>query len=86
MNTALNAITKLAIPAAVGISLFQASLYDVKGGSRAVIFDRVAGVKNEVCLFELGKDCLQPQSFLYFLGQLLKDWEMLEERLYVWKF
>lgn len=48
MNSALNAITKLAIPAAVGISLLQASLYDVKGGSRAVIFDRLAGVKNEV--------------------------------------
>lgn len=48
MNTVLNNLTKLAIPAAVGISLLQASLYDVKGGSRAVIFDRLAGVKNEV--------------------------------------
>lgn len=50
MNTVLNNLTKLAIPAAVGISLAQASLYDVKGGSRAVIFDRLAGVKNEVRL------------------------------------
>jgi len=53
MNTVLNTITKLAIPAAVGISLLQASLYDVKGGSRAVIFDRLAGVKNEVGVLEL---------------------------------
>lgn len=48
MNSVLNNLTKLAIPAAVGISLAQASLYDVKGGSRAVIFDRLTGVKNEV--------------------------------------
>lgn len=53
MNSALNAVTKLAIPAAVGISLLQASLYDVKGGSRAVIFDRLAGVKNEVCMLSI---------------------------------
>lgn len=49
MNRALGAVTKLAIPAAVGFSLLQASLYDVKGGNRAVIFDRLAGVKDEVC-------------------------------------
>ena len=49
MNSVLNNITKLAVPAAVGISLLQASLYDVKGGNRAVIFDRLSGVKSEVC-------------------------------------
>ncbi|KAI5797427.1 putative prohibitin-1 [Peziza echinospora] len=48
MNSVLNNITKLAVPAAVGISLLQASLYDVKGGNRAVIFDRLSGVKSEV--------------------------------------
>ncbi|KAF8468880.1 putative prohibitin-1 [Kalaharituber pfeilii] len=48
MNTVLSNITKLAVPAAVGISLLQASLYDVKGGSRAVIFDRISGVKSQV--------------------------------------
>src|SRR5207248_2577911 len=48
MAQALNAIYKLAIPAAVGISLFQASIYDVKGGTRAVIFDRLSGVKEQV--------------------------------------
>ena len=50
MNALLNSVTKLAVPAAIGISLLQASLYDVKGGTRAVIFDRMAGVKNEVHL------------------------------------
>jgi hypothetical protein len=39
----------MAIPAAVGISLVQMSLYDVKGGNRAVIFDRLSGVKDTVC-------------------------------------
>ncbi|KAF3932194.1 Prohibitin [Dactylellina cionopaga] len=48
MATALNAIYRLAIPAAVGVGLLQASLYDVKGGSRAVIFDRLSGVKEQV--------------------------------------
>ncbi|KAK6332669.1 Prohibitin-1, subunit of the prohibitin complex (Phb1p-Phb2p) [Orbilia blumenaviensis] len=48
MATALNAIYRLAVPAAVGVGLMQASLYDVKGGSRAVIFDRLSGVKETV--------------------------------------
>ena len=29
--------------------LFEASIYDVPGGYRAVMFDRFTGVKNEVC-------------------------------------
>ncbi|KAF3940530.1 Prohibitin [Dactylella cylindrospora] len=48
MATALNAIYRLAIPATVGVALFQSSIYDVKGGSRAVIFDRLSGVKEQV--------------------------------------
>lgn len=48
MAQALNAIYKLAVPLAVGVSLAQASIYDVKGGTRAVIFDRLAGVKDQV--------------------------------------
>lgn len=37
-----------AVPLAVGASVVQSSIYDVKGGTRAVIFDRIAGVKEEV--------------------------------------
>ncbi|RVD81496.1 uncharacterized protein DFL_009360 [Arthrobotrys flagrans] len=48
MATALNTIYRLAIPAAAGAALLQSSLYDVKGGSRAVIFDRLSGVKETV--------------------------------------
>ncbi|KFX87673.1 hypothetical protein O988_05527 [Pseudogymnoascus sp. VKM F-3808] len=48
MAQALNTLYKLAIPLAVGVSFAQASIYDVKGGSRAVIFDRLAGVKEQV--------------------------------------
>ena len=36
------------VPAAIGASILQSSLYDVKGGTRAVIFDRIAGVKEDV--------------------------------------
>merc|ERR1711964_349386 len=36
------------VPAAIGASVVQSSLYDVKGGTRAVIFDRLSGVKEQV--------------------------------------
>lgn len=42
-----NPITGLVIPTAILYTL-QNSLYDVKGGSRAVIFDRLSGVQQEV--------------------------------------
>lgn len=48
MANALGAIYKYAIPLALGVSFAQASIYDVKGGTRAVIFDRLAGVKDQV--------------------------------------
>lgn len=41
-------IYRLAIPATAGALLFNSSIYDVKGGSRAVIFDRVSGVQEKV--------------------------------------
>ncbi|RKP06423.1 band 7 family-domain-containing protein [Thamnocephalis sphaerospora] len=42
---ALDKLAKYAIPLALGFSAVQASLYDVRGGQRAVIFDRIQGVK-----------------------------------------
>lgn len=48
MAQALNSLYKAAIPMAIGASLIQASIYDVKGGTRAVIFDRYSGVKDTV--------------------------------------
>jgi prohibitin 1 len=48
MAQALNTIYKWAVPAAIALSFAQASIYDVKGGTRAVIFDRLAGVKEDV--------------------------------------
>ncbi|KAK3942256.1 band 7 family-domain-containing protein [Diplogelasinospora grovesii] len=44
----LGFIYRAAVPAAIGVGLLQASIYDVKGGSRAVIFDRLSGVKETV--------------------------------------
>ncbi|KAF2646062.1 hypothetical protein P280DRAFT_464330 [Massarina eburnea CBS 473.64] len=41
-------VLRLAIPGAVALGLAQASLYDVRGGTRAVIFDRLSGVKEDV--------------------------------------
>ena len=48
MAASLNALYRMAVPAAIGVSLLSASIYDVRGGSRAVIFDRIQGVKEEV--------------------------------------
>ncbi|KAF2659640.1 protein elicitor peat 2 [Lophiostoma macrostomum CBS 122681] len=42
------AIFRWFIPGAIAVSLAQASMYDVKGGTRAVIFDRLSGVKETV--------------------------------------
>jgi prohibitin 1 len=39
---------RAAVPAALGVGFIQASIYDVRGGSRAVIFDRIGGVKEDV--------------------------------------
>ena len=48
MANPLGVLTRWSIPIAVGLSLAQASMYDVKGGTRAVIFDRLSGVKEDV--------------------------------------
>lgn len=48
MAQALNFAYRMAVPAAVSVALLQQSMYDVRGGYRAVIFDRVAGVKDTV--------------------------------------
>lgn len=45
---ALQAISKWAVPAAFAVGLVNASMYDVKGGTRAIIFDRLSGVKETV--------------------------------------
>lgn len=45
---ALGSIYKWAVPTALAFSLASSSIYDVKGGSRAVIFDRLRGVSDEV--------------------------------------
>lgn len=48
MANALYNIYRLAGPVAAGAILFNASIYDVRGGTRAVIFDRVSGVQETV--------------------------------------
>ncbi|CDR43761.1 CYFA0S12e04038g1_1 [Cyberlindnera fabianii] len=48
MSRAADFIAKIAIPAGIAVSAAQYSMYDVKGGSRAVIFDRLSGVQQKV--------------------------------------
>ncbi|OCH96624.1 hypothetical protein OBBRIDRAFT_787196 [Obba rivulosa] len=40
-----NIASRLVVPVAIGAALFQASIYDVPGGYRAVMFDRFSGVQ-----------------------------------------
>ena len=47
-TNALNQVYRWAIPTALAFSLANASLYDVKGGTRVVIFDRLRGVSDQV--------------------------------------
>jgi prohibitin 1 len=48
MAAGLNTISKWAVPVFLAVSLGQAAMYDVKGGTRAVIFDRLSGVQEQV--------------------------------------
>jgi hypothetical protein len=44
----LAAIYRTAVPLVIGAGILQSAIYDVKGGTRVVIFDRLSGVKEEV--------------------------------------
>lgn len=44
----LEFLSRWAIPSAIALSGIQYSLYNVEGGQRAVIFDRISGVSTEV--------------------------------------
>lgn len=41
----------LTVPAILGLAVAQASIYDVPGGTRAIIFDRFQGMYNDISHF-----------------------------------
>ena len=41
-------LSRIAIPVGVAVTLGQSAIYDVEGGKRAVIFDRLSGVQQQV--------------------------------------
>ncbi|KAG8982261.1 Prohibitin-1, subunit of the prohibitin complex (Phb1p-Phb2p), partial [Tulasnella sp. 427] len=47
MAQVANALSRLLVPLGVGFAVAGASIYDVPGGYRAVMFDRFSGVKPE---------------------------------------
>ena len=67
-GTILNTIARGAIGIGAGISLFQASIYNVDGGVRAVMFDRLRGVQVDgmccplQCLAQGPPTCLRALS------------------------
>ena len=44
----LRNVYRLSVPSAIAFFAVSQSIYDVKGGTRAVIFDRLSGVKDSV--------------------------------------
>jgi prohibitin 1 len=48
MARPLGLVYRWAVPLALGTMVVQSSIYDVKGGTRAVIFDRISGVQEKV--------------------------------------
>ncbi|KAK5628692.1 hypothetical protein RRF57_004407 [Xylaria bambusicola] len=48
MDPVIRTASRVAIPAIFGAVILQSSIYDVRGGTRAVIFDRLQGVKEGV--------------------------------------
>lgn len=60
-----------AVPVAVGAALLQASIYDVPGGYRAVMFDRFSGVKDKVSV--IGCMTLESVQTLCFIVQAGRD-------------
>ncbi|CAE6510680.1 unnamed protein product [Rhizoctonia solani] len=62
MSAAANFLSRAVVPAAFGLALVQASIYDVPGGYRAVMFDRFAGVKTDNISTTTGSKDLQMVS------------------------
>jgi prohibitin 1 len=48
MDPIFRTASRLAVPAIIAVGAVQSSMYDVRGGTRAVIFDRLQGVKEGV--------------------------------------
>lgn len=60
-----------AVPLGIGALALQASLYDVPGGYRAVMFDRFQGVKDQV-------SCLTYRAKLFSLRiRVMIEWDPL---------
>lgn len=48
MSKLADSLARIALPIGIAFSALQYSMYDVKGGTRAVIFDRLSGVQQQV--------------------------------------
>eukprot|EP00088_Acartia_fossae_P054214 TRINITY_DN62048_c0_g1_i1.p1 TRINITY_DN62048_c0_g1~~TRINITY_DN62048_c0_g1_i1.p1 ORF type:complete len:291 (-),score=11.40 TRINITY_DN62048_c0_g1_i1:40-891(-) len=48
VGQALDRFGRAIVGLGIGVSLIQAAMYDVRGGQRAVIFDRVSGVSDKI--------------------------------------
>jgi hypothetical protein len=61
------------VPVAIGVATLQASIYDVPGGYRAVMFDRFQGVKGVVSCCKTFRDL---RSLIYILTGLRRGYAL----------
>lgn len=54
-SPALSALLKVSVIGGLGVYALTNSLYNVDGGHRAVMFNRLTGIKEKVCISQTDK-------------------------------
>lgn len=54
-SPALSALLKVSVIGGLGVYALTNSLYNVDGGHRAVMFNRLTGIKEKVCISQTNK-------------------------------
>lgn len=60
---ASSALLKLGIIGGIGLYAAANSLYNVEGGHRAIMFNRLVGIKDKVCCFAMNFSTLNVNNF-----------------------
>lgn len=50
-SPALSALLKVSVIGGLGVYAIANSIYNVDGGHRAIVFNRITGIKEKVCVF-----------------------------------
>lgn len=64
---AFSALIRLGIVGGLGLYAATNSLYNVEGGHRAIVFNRIAGIKDKVLISPWSHETQNPLSYCLFL-------------------